>query len=632
MRVKITPSGFVSSINDTLAIESNAFPNIFSIPVTAKISLPPVLNIQDNTINVKANNKDYEGRGKVVIDNFMGSADLQYMLNLKFERAEAEASAVGKASIAMSPVSPVANAIKRSEINTSVETYSYTPPFSYSRMLEYDTASVPETSVGYGGTSEFQTATAFYAPANGFNLTHVLNYWVPGNWLNSRITVEILSGADDINNAVVLESQVVEHTIPGADDKGYYMTVELDRNIVFYPNEKFYVVFKYPLGLTYPQGMGKLVVPSENNRFLFGDGKGWYDLIGQGFDNLGWMVKAVEANFNSGTWVELISQSGGTIAPGDSAVIDLAFDATWSEPGTNTAKLEITTNDPLHRLGISTVNLILNQAPQFTSAPALSLYATEGIKMDYTIAASDPEADAFEYILESDIEYLTTTVTDGKFELSFFPDMDAQASYNFNVTATDTNGNSSGLPVTITVAATNRAPEFIGSSAQINLYLATGIEVIATKPLFSDPDGDYFTVFGTINDNSVAEIFNSEAGVALQPLKLGTTAINLTATDVFGAKVSTSIDVTVEEVSAIQNINDKGFVIFPNPAAANLNISKNTLGNAVIRIIDMGGQPVLIEKIEKSESIIDIKGLPQGIYTIELSNDKEVYRRIFVKQ
>ncbi len=633
-RVRITPTGSNINLNDTLIIQSNALVNELKIPVSAFVSLPPVLNIQDNIITVIAHNSSHQENRSLNLDNTAGSANLNYSLSLKFERTGSEPSAASLSAVKTLFGESAKAPMLQSTMVSSNQVISKMSPVGYNRVLEYDTASTAANSVGYGGEMAFHSATAFYAPANGFNLTHVMNYVVPRAWLNSRITLEILSGTDNINNAIVLASQTVEHNISSPDNTGSFLTIKLDESISFYPNEKFYVVFRYPLGLEFPQGLGELVVPSASNRFFFGDGKGWYDLIGQGFDELGWMVKALEEEANSGSWVEITSALSGTIVPGGSVDVGLAFDAEWTQPGDNTAKLEINTNDPKNLKGLATLKLLRNKAPEFKNAPALKLYATEGVVSNYTIEATDLEADAFEYALEGSVEYLTSAENNGKFELTFSPGFDAAAQYNFNVSATDTNGNKSLLPVSIQLTNVNRAPVAISALDDVTLYLATGIEVIPTKSMFTDPDGDDYTVTGIINDNSIAELFSSESSVALQPLTLGNTFVTLYVTDSHGAATNASFNVGVQAVSGTREIAEDGFEVFPNPATDVFKVmAGNTISGLVtIYIIDSRGNTVSTITTQKEETTIDIRNLPEGIYTLQIINGKNQVQKVFIKK
>jgi hypothetical protein len=83
-----------------------------------------------------------------------------------------------------------------------------------------------------------------------------------------------------------------------------------------------------------------------------------------------------------------------------------------------------------------------------------------------------------------------------------------------------------------------------------------------------------------------------------------------------------------------KNIVEKHpFNIFPNPTQNILNLSlKDDNSNGVIKIYNLIGELEFESTIAQVQRIIDVSNLLAGIHLIEISNDKYIIRRKFIRQ
>ncbi|MFA8300740.1 MAG: T9SS type A sorting domain-containing protein [Hyphomicrobiales bacterium] len=74
--------------------------------------------------------------------------------------------------------------------------------------------------------------------------------------------------------------------------------------------------------------------------------------------------------------------------------------------------------------------------------------------------------------------------------------------------------------------------------------------------------------------------------------------------------------------------SQKAFTIYPNPACDYLSIESKDKNITQVRITDMSGK--LMKLVEYSGNMIDIKSLPKGTYTMELTGGKKTYSEILL--
>ncbi len=215
------------NVNNVLSVNIDGNPTT-TIPVTATIKAPPMMEVDKKEVAYSTNTSNYTVSDAVQVTNKQaaGGGDLKYSVKFVYQRNTAKATSTAK------DYSKVRN---QGTLVTQSFTGKQTPDIlggtTYNRTLEYSTETAPSNKIGYGGGYQFGAATAFTAPADGFNLTHVSTWYASGSALTSRIFVEIRGGSNNPNDADVLYSQAYDFTTTQIDKEGKLHTIKLDKNI-----------------------------------------------------------------------------------------------------------------------------------------------------------------------------------------------------------------------------------------------------------------------------------------------------------------------------------------------------------------------------------------------------------------
>jgi len=105
-------------------------------------------------------------------------------------------------------------------------------------------------------------------------------------------------------------------------------------------------------------------------------------------------------------------------------------------------------------------------------------------------------------------------------------------------------------------------------------------------------------------------------------LDVGKHSLRVYAYDPYGNNKGSSITVNIN----CTGINDRSIelmTIYPNPVSDVICL-KNIKVKSVAEIFNLSGQLMMICRVDEGDSEINIDELPQGIYTIRLSDSKEV--------
>lgn len=94
-------------------------------------------------------------------------------------------------------------------------------------------------------------------------------------------------------------------------------------------------------------------------------------------------------------------------------------------------------------------------------------------------------------------------------------------------------------------------------------------------------------------------------------------------------KTNTTQNQYITSVETINNDYENKVSIYPNPATESVNI--NTSLNTIIRIIDMQGKIVLVDRKNIKNHKLDVSHLASGIYIIESTANNQISRNRFVK-
>jgi hypothetical protein len=564
------------------------------------------------------------------ISNVNGQAPLEYSLNIDYARSgnlnPADIQTTATVGGNMPKLLSTGNKIPVARMKVE----------GYNNVLEYDTLSDNSTRIGFGEGFAFSTATAFTAPANGFNLTHLMTWYVPFQTLDSKIVVEIRVGSE-IKTSKVLTTEEWHSVIENEDQGGKYLTYELQNPQIIYPNEKFFVIFKYPFTSDYPQGSA-FIGGTNRNKFFYGSDGEWNDLSETSYYEYGWMVKALEKSHEDGEWVSL-DNSGGTIAEGNQKTVHVTFSSGIAFSGNSYAKAVIESNDPVNNKAGVSLYLRKNQGPEFYSVPAEPTTISENEVGNYQFAARDLEADAFEYTLAGNSSNTSLTVTDGIASLQYNPDYESAGSHTFEVVATDSNGFKTSSFFNLEVLDVNRIPE-VNAQPDYAYWIGHQFVSLPVSSLVIDPDGDQLWIQASSNNPDVADVAVAKSQLVLILNSVDTTTINITAMDNKGGEVQFSFKLDVTAILGIEDVKEQPeLFLYPNPVSSKAHlVVKNTgYGRASIFVNDLSGRTLSILQTEmdgqgSKELEFDASALRPGLYFIELRRDgKPVSTLRFIK-
>jgi len=611
-RVTVQPdTSNLDAIRDTLVINTDfaAMPAM-QITFAADPVAPPVIDIND-VVEVYAETADHTESRTFYLSNENGGAELTYEMDIVYIRGE-EGSTTHNNAKSTNAVAPVLES-KTFEGKAKRNRNSA----KFNRTLEHETATSPETLLGYGGAMSFLTGTKFTAPADGFNLTHVQTWYTPGDWLESKIIVEIWGGASELHNASMIYTEEFYHNIEAADGNGSYLTFELTDNHIFYPNEDFYVVFKYPTGAMYPQGVASVNEAIED-RFYYGNGEAWFDIADTDYSYYGWMMKAIENEYASNVWVELTSGLTGSVVAGDSVAVNLDFTAAYANNGINKAEVVFISNDPIKPNYSMPVVLHKNEGPRFNLGKEIAMSVNENETLTLDVVAFDREENAFTIEMAQAYDNVEATFADGVLSFAYTPDYESAGIHEFTVIAEDEFSNSSSFTIWVEVININRAPEVIDAITQKAIQ-ADGYESIDLTTVIADPDGDVLTFTVGSSDESVIKVYMAEDAMVYSHQGAGTSTITITGTDAEGLSATHTFDVVAVPVS-VDEVNANSVVLYPNPARDIITLME--VENSVIEIYDVKG--ALVKTVEAKDNQVSIKvnNLENGSYIVKVVNNK----------
>lgn len=135
-------------------------------------------------------------------------------------------------------------------------------------------------------------------------------------------------------------------------------------------------------------------------------------------------------------------------------------------------------------------------------------------------------------------------------------------------------------------------------------------------PLTGIPDGGTFT-----GDGMVGNVFSPSG------LSEGYNTVTYSYSDAYGCTNTTSQDVYVSLCTGIASVSaatENQLLVYPNPAKTSVLVTSPvaTIGNGVIRVVDLLGRTVMEENIKSSgngfEHVLNLEGVAQGNYLITL--------------
>ncbi|WP_282037003.1 S8 family serine peptidase [Saccharicrinis aurantiacus] len=620
----------IEDISDNMVIFCNANEGNIKIPITGEFRLPPVIEADTSLIEVFANTDDEEEQRSFTFKN-IGASDLDYRLEVNFKMEDDFSLAQNALDAKNFFTSAEAMPLKKQVLVSSFDDEDDEPSFNpddYNNVLQHDDNDEYTLAFGYGGNFPFCTATAFTAPVEGFNLSHVATWYNWGTHLNTDIEVEIRGGSSNFYNTKVLHTSTYIHTADAQTTYGDFVTIDLGTELFFYPKEKFFIVIKYDQEVGFPQGVTE-IEQAEFGRFFFGDGSVYFDMVESGYGDLGWAIKAAEYEASSNFWIMIDSDEEGTLAPNEEVTVDLTFASIFAQQGENVADITIHNNDPLNSAVDVPVMLRRNKGPQYPDGNSVHLSCFEMDTIQYLLKPFDEEGDDFTVKVLEDKPYFTYKYEGTDIRFEFAPDYDGEGDHFILVEGEDEYGNTSQFVLNVSVTNVNRAPvedPEIGDQ-EFMLQSPEGIYMDFSNYI-TDPDGDpleYELIYSANEVLTHAHVIGSE--FLIKPLKLGDVYITVIATDPDGASLTTGFMAFVSNRIGIDDTDKHDLQVYPNPVEDLLRIKTNfsTTDESVIQLFNSSGDNVYYQKIALSgETTLDMQAYSSGVYILKITNNDKV--------
>lgn len=626
LRVNVTPSGTVADLSNTLNFVSDASNPTVVIPISATAGLPAIANVSPKSIEFSSNDFELQESKPFVIDNSQGDADLNFTLEIEYVRE----------TIAVSQIASYNSVSAKLQIVKSSNGVHSQSKQEYNRTLQYENATVAESAVGFGITANFIAATKFVAPNKGFNLTHVSTWFDPRGIGNSTIKVDIMAGSS-IDVATILYSQSFE---TGEMQSAELITFELAENQVLLSGEPFYVVFHYPIGVDFPQG----VVTLDNalpNTFYYPGESGWSDVTqaAPSFAETAYMVRAHEDEFIESGWITL-SSTEGTLSSGNDQEIQVSVRAgDAGNRGNNMARIKVESNDLFNPIQYVDVNLHINEAPFFIGYPRTKLTVAENNTLNFKVVVHDNEGHNFEIKTDGSIDGVAISKSGDDFIVSYTPGFDHAGLQTIKINATDEHNASSEISVNVEVSNTNRAP-IATDPGLISVHEEGGYATVKFSNIFTDPDGDEmaYTLDKPTSDIVIAAANYEELVLVIQ--SPGTAELYVKATDVYGDTASITLQIKVIATGIESNIVNRNVTIYPNPSISftNLAFVQVEAADVSLQVYSITGSMVLNRSfgvLHNGPQIIgfDVTGFDTGVYIVYLKSGNKLIatEKIIVK-
>ncbi|MBL7857137.1 MAG: S8 family serine peptidase [Cyclobacteriaceae bacterium] len=580
---------------------------------------PPTLELDKTPIEVVMNTPTETENRSIAFNNLNGQSELTYEVSIDFGRAitsrtnEAMAtSATGSARLISRKADVHGGGIRTSSV--------------YNRILKYTSKEVPDTHVGIGGAGTFVVATKFNAGPQGFNLSHVETWFRSETVSEGFISVEIRAGGGSISNAKKLGEGQLNFTGSGSDNAGSWRAIPLSTAVGIYPNEDFYVIVTYPLGIEYPQGVVNGEPTTPGRYFYFNEGE-WFNVQEvSGFTTTGWLMYAAEETEGNTSWLSITSELSGSLAIGEEHTIDLLMEGAYAQRGDQVANIVVKTNDPNNTTATVPVKLRVNEGPQFSGVPEVIMMAEKEVRT-LTIGVVDLEGHTFTLQPAAAYAGVSHTLANGILTVVLAPDYGDAGSFVYQFNATDEFNATSELKLHVEIDRTNQAPAFVGVIT-LEYYTVGNLIAYSLGDFFTDADGDELTYTVTTGASGIIEVFTSTSQFLVKPLVAGETTLQFIVKDSWGAETRKTVNVIVHNVLAVEDDILNGIRIYPNPVkdVAQVELTNEWKGEVTLTIIDALGRSHSTHQVVagKEEVLpINVAKLTRGIYILRVdSKDK----------
>ncbi len=683
------PAQFKVMVIDNYTIADYAVPMTFSVngletstvdvPFKLSITDAPFLMFADAETRVSGVEANYRDQVDIMFGN-IGNYKLNYTIELDptGEGADDAVDAGGGSVMPLANKQPSVMSEKFNELlvatehiaissakSTRATSIDLPSDFSYNKALYHPI--MPGTTQMYIVGSfnkqyQFQSATQFTAPADGFNLHSIYTHLTIGDLTNVEVIADIIQGSDINTGEVIGTGKLfIEKETPAGYNSdltpyytGDYHVLTLDREIYMNANETFYVRFTYPKGYEYSTGLVNKEESIIADRYLYNIESEWYDAaldMESNYGSTGYIMTCLEVNEGE-EWIRLLTtDKSGSLEPYDLATVTVELNASAARlDKNNKAVLVLRSNDPTQPVVNYPIYLDKNGAPD-VAVPS-NIYVKEGVASTITIGINDADCDSYEvkindangiasiesYSAKGYADVTITRIDDTTIrvvcndnwvqpEIELLLTLNAEygqaGNRSFDIVATDDAGNSSTTSVAFYVEHVNRAPIAV-AYGDLELTINSTTQALEFADMFQDPDGDELSYTLKVSESGIVEIFSAGESIILMGKKIGETIITVTATDKSGASATNTFKVTVNDGTGIADMAIDGAVtVYPNPVVDNANITINAdvQGEVTYKVYNTAGTLMHAEIAVVAASgvhTIDMSGYVAGVYYLEI--------------
>lgn len=206
---------------------------------------------------------------------------------------------------------------------------------TYTDSIAYDSGlAFPDDFGGFSSGAPLTSAMKFDVESD-FTLSAIRNGYRTEAVADPVIILEIYKGGDTPNDGELLLTQTFNEASPD----GIVVAQTLSEALKFGAGDSFWVVYKYPEGITFPQGIDAEADIRPDTYFASSDGGATYSAA-----PLVFFTRALSGG--AGNYITL-EPSSGTVAPGESTEVTVTFDGTSIANGIYNTPIIVASNDPV---------------------------------------------------------------------------------------------------------------------------------------------------------------------------------------------------------------------------------------------------------------------------------------------
>ncbi len=364
----LEPGQYAATINITSDDAANAS---IDIPVSLTVLTPPSITVNPETltaaVNVQTDNPAVKIESFTISNS--GESPLNFSTTLGTTNFSSPSNLNAMAALDMKKYG-VGNTIKaveklagKSEALSLLKSPGIMSNLAFNDSIFYDSGiDFPDNFAGLD-TSPYTSAVNFDVESD-FTLTAIRNGFRTEVLTSPNIILEIYKGGATPADGELLSSQIIAQS----SAEGIVIVEELAAAISFSAGESFWVVHKYPDGISFPQGVDDLATQRPDTYFFSGNGGTTYN--GSGFV---FFVRALSGSSSAPYLV--LEPSSGSVAPGETAEISVTFDGSSLANGTFETDILVESNDPINPSAtIATVFDISGQISEIVVSDELLLF------------------------------------------------------------------------------------------------------------------------------------------------------------------------------------------------------------------------------------------------------------------